>query len=469
MAKAPTEIAERGKIRDTDRRVIVVGGGLAGLACALRLSEENVATTLIERRPYAGGKTFSFVDPTSGVEIDNGQHLYLRCCTAYRSFVDRLGLSDQMLLQPRLHVPVLDPANGRRSAIAASPGWMPAPLHLGWSLLTFAHLGWREKVALGRAALPLWRMGANGRRQLDDLSFADWLRAHGQSERVINRFWDLIVLPTCNERSAEVSAQQAAMVFQVGLLDDAHSADIGLPRVGLSRIADAAVEAIEARGGEVRRATTVRSLEAEGAMVRRLTYADGSSDSVQAVVLALPPNAAERLLPEAWREREDLASLSAFEYSPIVNVHVHWDRPVMDEAFVAVLDPTLQYVFNRNRINVSLSEPGDGGQWLACSLSGAHETIGRAKQEVADETIESLRRAFREAREARVLHWNVVTEREATFRPSPGMARHRLGAETSIGNLFLAGAWTDTEWPATMESAVRSGETAAAAVIRRLR
>jgi squalene-associated FAD-dependent desaturase len=454
-------------MRDGNGRVVVVGGGLAGLACALRLAEGNVATTLVERRPYPGGKTFSFADTTSGIEIDNGQHLFLRCCTAYRSFIDRLGLSGQMMLQPHLRVPVLDPASGRRSEIAAKPNWMPAPLQLGWSLLRFVHLSWREKLGLGRAALPLWRMGASGRRKLDDGSFADWLRARGQSDRVIDRFWDLIVLPTCNDRSAAVSAQQAAMVFQVGLLDGAHNADIGLPRVGLSRIADAAVEAIEARSGEVRRATTVRALEPGPDGVSRVTFADGSSERVAAVVLAVPPNAAERLLPAAWREHEDLASLSAFEYSPIVNVHVHWDRTVMDDTFVAVLDPSLQYVFNRSRINSSLAEAGGDDQWLACSLSGAHDVVGRTKKEIAEETIEALRRAFPPARAAMVLHWNVVTEREATFRASPGTARHRLGAETSIDNLFLAGAWTDTEWPGTMESAVLSGEAAAAAVLRR--
>jgi squalene-associated FAD-dependent desaturase len=447
---------------------VVVGGGLAGLACALQLAEAQIATTLVERRPYTGGKTFSFVDPASGMELDNGQHVYLRCCTAYRSFVDRLGLGEQMMLQSRLRVPVLDSVSGRCSAIAATPGWMPAPLQLGWSLLRFAHLEWREKLALGRAILALWRMGTTGRRQIDDVSFADWLRAHGQSDRVIERFWDLIVLPTCNDRSTQVSAQQAAMVFQVGLLGDAHSADIGLARVGLSRIAEAAVSAIEASGGKVRRATTVRALESEGESVRAVVYADGSSDAVQAVVLALPPNAAERLLPESWRGREDLASLSAFEYSPIVNVHVHWDRAVMEETFVAVLDPALQYVFNRSRISASLSDSGGGDQWLACSLSGAREVVGRTKQDLAEQTIEALRRAFPIARAARVLHWSVVKEQEATFRPKPGMAKHRLGAETSVDNLFLAGAWTDTEWPPTMESAVRSGHAAATAVMRRL-
>ena len=136
--------------------------GWLGLACALRLVEESIATTLVERRPYVGGKTFSFVDPASGAELDNGQHLYLRCCTAYRSFIDHLGLGDEMMQQTQLHVPVLDPVSERLSAITAGPRWMPAPFHLGWSLLTFAHLGWREKAALGRAALPLWRMGAAG-------------------------------------------------------------------------------------------------------------------------------------------------------------------------------------------------------------------------------------------------------------------------------------------------------------------
>ena len=303
--------------------VVVVGGGLAGLTAALDLAEAGVATALVERRPFVGGKTYSFDD--GGVELDNGQHIYLRCCTAYLDLIERLGLSDCVRTQPRLRVPVLDPATGRMSPIAAAsiagvP--LPAPLHLSASILRYAHLSWREKLQLGRAVVPMLRMGAEGRRRLDGESFGAWLRARGQSPRVIDRFWDLIVLPTCNDGSDNVSARQAIMVFQVGLLWERRAAEIGFATVGLSRIADAALARFQEAGGRTLLGRAVRGLDHEGPHATGVRFTDGATVGAEAVVLALPPNQARPLLPDAWRAHPALASLEAFSYAPIVNVHV---------------------------------------------------------------------------------------------------------------------------------------------------
>ena len=439
--------------------VVVVGGGLAGLTCALDLAEIGLPTTLVEQRPFVGGKTFSFHDARSGQELDNGQHVYLRCCTAYIDLLERLGLTPLVRIQPRLRLPVIDPATGRRSDIASSPAWLPPPLNLSHSILRFAHLSLGEKLRLGRAVLPMLRLPPKARRRLDDQTFADWLRAHGQSRRVIARFWDLIVLPTCNDASDDVSAAQAIMVFQTGLLQDAHGADIGLARVGLSHIAEALLARLRARGGRVRLGRAVRSISSDGERVTGVEFANGEAIPAQALVLALPPNRARQVLPEAWRARPGLAPLAQFDYAPIVNVHLHWDRPLLDEDFVAVLDPDVQYVFNRSRTQ---GLNGDG-EWLDVSLSGAHAQAGQPRAAIAGAAIAGLRRAFPAARQAQVREWRVVKEMEATFRAAPGSAARRPGPATEIGNLTLAGAWTDTGWPATMESAVRSGHSAAAA------
>ena len=444
--------------RETD--VAVVGGGLAGLSAALDLAEAGRRVTLIERRPFTGGKTFSFTDPNSGAELDNGQHITLRCCTAYQALLDRIGLPNAVRYQPSLRVTVVDPATHVSSDIAAGPRGVPAPLHLGASLLRFAHLTWAEKARLGRAVLPLWRMGAAGRRRLDGISFGDWLRAHGQSSRMIDRFWDLIVLPTCNDRSDAVSAQQAIMVFQVGLLNDVHAAEIGVPTVGLSRVANAALERFRQAGGEALCGRAVAELTTDGDRATGVRFQDGSSVAAGNVVLALPPNRATAVLPPAWEVREPFRSFSAFEYSAIVNVHIEVDRPVLDEDFVAVLDPAVQYVFNRSRIHGWQGE----NEWLSISLSGATELASHSQQQILDAALDGLRRALLPARDASVLQARVVKETEATFRAAPGAAAQRPPARTPIGNLVLAGAWTDTEWPATMESAVRSGHTAAAAI-----
>ena len=453
----------------TPGRVVVVGGGLAGLTCALDLAEAGVATTLIEKRPFVGGKTFSFIDPASGVELDNGQHIYLRSCTAYIALLDRLGLSGEMRMQSRLRLPVLDPATGTVSTIASAPAWLPPPLNLGWSILRFAHLGLRDKLMLGRAVLALLRLSESARRDLDGETFDHWLRAQGQSQAVIDRFWDLIVLPTCNDASDAVSAAQAAYVFKIGLLEDAHGADIGVARVGLSRVADAALSRFRDAGGEALLGRGVRGLVEQDGRVGGVALGCETIPA-QAVVLALPPNRSLSLLPPAWRERDGLASLAAFQYSPIVNVHLHCDRPILNDEFVAVLDPDVQYVFNRSRVRHGArnTEP-DGSQWLDVSLSAAHAQASQPQVAIAEAAIAGLRRAFPAARDAEVRHWRVVKELEATFRPAPGLAAQRPGPRTGVDNLFLAGAWTDTQWPATMESAVRSGHLAAASCRRALK
>lgn len=443
--------------------MVVVGGGLAGLTAALDLAEAGAEPLLIERRPFVGGKTYSFVDRASGVELDNGQHVHLRCCTEYLALIDRLGLGDHVHMQPRLRVPVLDPAGGRRSVIGAGPTWAPPPLHLAPALLRYQLLGWRDKLRLGRAMFAIQRLGDTGRRQLDALSFGDWLRAHGQRNTIIKRFWDVVVLPTCNDASEHVSARQAIMVIQTALLRDAHAGDLGYATVGLSHIADAVLEAVRAGGGRARLGTAITGLDHEGDQVSGVLLPRGERIAARAVILALPPNRIAPLLPPAWRAHPALTALGELRYAPIVNVHVHLDQPVLDDEFVAVLDPTVQYVFNRSRIQ---SLPGPG-QWLTCSLSGAHDQNSQPREAVAAAAIAGLRRAFLDARTATVLRAHVVKEPEATFRPLPGVAVLRLGAETPYPNLFLAGAWTDTEWPATMESAVHSGHRAAQAWLAR--
>ncbi len=424
--------------------MVVCGGGLAGVAAACEAALLGADVTLVERRPFLGGKAFSFTDPEAGVEVDNGQHVYLGCCTAYIALLRLLGTLGLTELQPLLDAPVRDRA-GRTGALRASR--LPAPAHLGPSFLAYPHLSAREKAAAGRALLALAAVATRPPGGLDDVPFADWLADHGQSPGAIARFWDLIVLPTCNDRSARVSAALAAFVFHEGFFRTRTGSAIGWARVGLTELVDpAARRFLGARGGRVVSGRAAAEAGPDG-----VRLADGGHLDADAVVLALPPGRVSEAAPAALPEDPGLGA------SPIINVHVWYDRPVMDEPFTAVLDSPAQWVFNRT---VLAGLPGPG-QHLAVSVSGARDEVLQPKAELVEAFREELAVLFPRARSASVERVAVVKEPEATFAAAPGQARRRPGPESPVDNVYLAGAWTDTGWPATMEGAVRSGVRAA--------
>lgn len=428
------------------RRVVVCGGGLAGLAAACEASLLGAEVTLVERRPFLGGKAYSFVDDESGVEIDNGQHVFLGCCTAYIAFLTLIGADGDTTLQPALDAPVRDRA-GRSGALRASR--LPAPLHLGPSFVSYPLLSRAERAQATRALGALAVLRDAQRAELDEVTFAEWLIAHGQSPGAIERFWDLIVLPTCNDRSDRVSAALAAFVFQEGFFRSRSGAGIGWSRVGLTRLVDPpARRFLERRGARIVTGQGVAAVE-DG----RVALSGGEVLPADAVVLALPPERVREVCPAALPEDPGLGS------SPIVNVHVWFDRPVMDMLFVAVVDSQAQWVFNRTAM---AGLPGPG-QHLAVSMSGAREEVGKKKRVLVEEVSAELVHLFPAAEAAVVERAVCVKERDATFAAAPGQAPRRPGTRTPIDGVVLAGAWTDTGWPATMEGAVRSGMLAARA------
>jgi squalene-associated FAD-dependent desaturase len=431
-------------------KAIVVGGGLAGLAAALELTDGGASVTLLEARPRLGGATFSF--ERDGRVLDNGQHVALRCCTEYLAFLGRIGAADRLPVQRRLRVPVL--RAGKPAAQLARNG-LPAPLHMGSSLLRYGPLSLRERLSAIRAALALRRLDPDD-PSLDDRTFGDWLRAKGQSPRTIAALWDLICLPTVNLPADEASLAAAAKVFRTGLLDTADACDLGVPAVPLSELhAEPAAATLAAAGAEVRTSAPVRAVQRDGERLQ--VQLDDATLDADAVVVAVPHTAVAKLVPDGAVDAEALEQLGT---SPIVNVHVHYDRRVLDEPFAAVLDSPLQWLFDRTE-----SSGTTEGQLVAISLSHAVDESGRSVAELRERLLPELERVLPAAREATVLDVAVTHEPRATFRAAPGSRRLRPGATTSVPGLYLAGSWTDTGWPATMESAVRSGVAAARAAL----
>ncbi len=407
-------------------QALVVGAGLAGLAAALDLAKARVAVTLAERRAFPGGRSYSFADP-SGETVDNGQHVFLECCTAYRAFLDDVGASDLVSLQPRADVPFVDLRTGETTRLRES--WLPAPFHFLPSILRYKPLAWHDRRAILRAGRAMRREAGS-----DAESLGAWLRAHGQSDDAIRLFWDPAVVSILNERVDRVSAGQGIFVMKKGFFERKAAARVGLAEVPLAEIASRAVEKIRALGGVVEFNRKVDRLP-EGP-----------------VVSAVPAKAMLELIGPERALHPFFAPAAAMETSPIVNLHFFFDAPVEAPRFFACLGGRLQWVFTK-------------GARVTISQSAARDLVDRPSAELEREFLDELRKAIPGLKVPR--RCVVVREREATFVASPGAKSHRLPCATPFPDLFLAGEWTAGEWPSTMEAAVRSGKRAAAEVIRR--
>jgi squalene-associated FAD-dependent desaturase len=460
---------------DSQPHVVVVGGGLAGISAALACADAGAGVTLLEKRSRLGGLTWSFTH--DGLQVDNGQHVFLRCCTAYLDFLGRIGSAGDVELQERLDVTVLRAGPSRPGgpgswvppagvdAARLSRDRVPAPLHLARSLLRYGLISWADRARFGPAALALAHLDLDD-PALDQQTFEEWLRAHGQSEVVISALWDLICLPTVNLPARRASLAMAAKVFQTGLLTDSRAGDIGWSRVPLGALhGEKGALALRKAGVEVHLSDAVTAVRPVSEVTdgvagtpRFVVHTSQGELAADGVIVALPHYLIEDVLPSG--ALPDGIRPSELGSSPIVNVHVHFDRRVTDLRLAAALDSPAQWIFDR-----TVSSGAGQGQYLAVSISGADDYIGARPLDLGSDMVEALGALFPAAREAKVLKTLVTREHNATFRASPGSAQHRAPARTRAPGLAVAGAWTATGWPPTMEGAVRSGLAAARTVL----
>jgi protoporphyrinogen oxidase len=482
------------------RRVAVIGGGLAGITAALSLRDAGAAVTLLESRPRLGGAASSY--SRGGMMIDNGQHVFLRCCSSYQELLARLGVTDQVSIQDRFDVTVLTGTGNGSARLRRSS--LPSPLHLAGALAGYPLLSLAERARVGRAALA-FRLADPASPDLDRQRLGEWLAARGQDERARRRLWDLFIISALNIGGDDASVGLAATVIKTALLGQRDAADIGMAKVPLGRLHAEATAGLLARvGAEVRlgaraagierlpgggfrielsrgeagadgdASTSTTSAETASAETASAETASAETASTQtasiesagppasgapsmladAVVLAVPPGQATRLAASAGvAQAPDFEQLG---YSPIVNVHVIYDRKVMQLPFVAAVDSPVQWVFDKTKQSGLRA-----GQYLAVSLSAADDFVDMPTAALRQLFLPALEQLFPAAAGAGVTDFFVTRERRATFRQGPGSGALRPGAATSVPGLVLAGAWTDTGWPDTMEGAVRSGHNAA--------
>ena len=429
------------------KRVIVIGGGLAGLAAAAALGEAGFDVDLFEARGFLGGRATSYPLPPTGEAatandpevIDNCQHILLRCCVNLLDFYRRIGAEGRIRFHREFYF--IEPG-GRMSRLQA--GRLPAPLHFLGSFLRARYLSVKDKAALIRALIALQR--EYGRRgDLDRITILDWLKEKRQTPRAIDRFWRQVLVSAVNEDLDRMAARYGFQVFWLGFLARSDSYHMGVPAVPLG--------VLYSSDGWNRLPTVRLHLRAP---VARVLVAGGEVTGVETgghiqqadfYICCLPFENVRAVLPELELD------LTCFSHSPITGIHLWFDRPVSELPHATLLDGTIQWMFNKSQ-----------GRYLQLVVSASRDLLELGRQQIIDLAVAELAEYFPRVRDARLEKAHVVKEVRATFSPCPGLEPHRPGTRTVLRNLFLAGDWTGNGWPATMEGAVRSGYIAAEAV-----
>jgi squalene-associated FAD-dependent desaturase len=442
--------------------VAIAGGGLAGLAAGCALAEAGFRVSLFERRPYLGGRASSYQHPGTGEVVDNCQHVLLGCCTNLLDFYRRAGVEDKIRWYEKLTF--LEPG-GRVSEIA--PSFLPAPLHTAPAFLRAECLNFRDKLAISRAMAALAPSTPADRGG----SFLDWLKRHGQTPQAIERFWKTILVSALNEDLDQVSVPYAAQVVRESFLKSAAAGRMGIPTVPLTDLYSTAGDYVRARGGEIQFRASLESFQMEGFEVS--VTANGQEQKFDYLVLALPFDALGRVLPDAASAAPLAAALEQFSTSPITGIHLWFDRQISDLDHAVLLDRTIQWMFHKSRIiaarNQEMLSPGsqrNGGSYIELVVSSSRSLVEKSKTEIVEMAIKEAQEFFPHAPDAVLLKSTVIKEVHATYSPRPGVDQYRPKPQTAWPRVFLAGDWTATGWPATMEGAVRSGYLAAEAVAK---
>jgi|SRR5579872_1610505 len=502
------------------RSAIVIGGGVAGIAAACALADAGMRVELIEKRPMLGGRASSHIDPRTGELLDECQHGTMRCCTNLADLLERLGVHDQIRYFDALHF--LD-GDGRRSTIDSCG--LPAPLHTAPSFARFKSLSLGDKMAIGRAMVAMLRAAPGP--EWDRIDAAAWFARMRQPERAIARFWRPILVSACNEELGRISCTHAFKIFRDGFLANAQGYQFGVPRVPLGALyTEPAVRYIESRGGCVRLRTTVESLDfdAEG-RAAGITLHAGAALRADCVVSALQSDLLRAMLPAELRAASPYwVALDVIELSPIMGVHLWFDREIDCPPALAVLDRPIEWIFNKTAVfDLPYSSPAtspatsapprseasqpaitaanampaaspesaqsyrshpshrsympqahtapdqlpppSGGAYLSLVVSASRRWAGVAQETIVEAALADVRACLPEARCARLLRSRVIRWPKATFSPLPGVEALRPDQRSPVAGLYVAGEWTRTGWPSTMESAARSGYLAAERVL----
>jgi squalene-associated FAD-dependent desaturase len=432
------------------KRVIIIGGGFAGLAAGVELCERGHKVILLERRNHLGGRAYSFTNPATGDTVDNGQHLFMGCYFNTIAFLKKIGCLNKLKFQERTRIDFLDAKNGLDSFECPA---LPAPLHVLAGLFGLKGLTIGDKFRTFNLSSTL-----RGKTQSNGaLSVAQWLKKLKQSDNINERFWTPMVVATLNESPEAASAQMLIKVLQQAFGGGREASAIGISSVGLSDLyTDGAKDFIESRGGEIRTFAHVNKILVHDGKVTGVEFKNGEKLAADYVISTVPPNILREMLDEQLREKE-FAYLEKLKSSAIVSINLWFDRPLTDRKFIGLIGTELQWLFNKDAISAT----SKNSNHLALIISAANHYVPMTKHQLVEMALRDLHKLIPQSLEAKLLHSTIVKERDATISHTVESDTLRPAAQTSIANFILAGDWTDTGLPATIESAVLSGNIAA--------
>jgi squalene-associated FAD-dependent desaturase len=441
------------------KTVLIVGGGVAGIAAAAALCEAGFGVEIVEKRPFLGGRASSYVDRPSGARIDVCQHVTMRCCTNLGNLLHRLGVNDQ--IRYLTDIEFID-TQGRRSVIRSS--LLPAPLHTALSFLGFRSLSPRGKLSVAQGMLAILRAGP--RTSGDSADAATWMRSQNITEEAVRLFFEPVLVSACNESLDRIACEYALKVVRDGFLANRSGFHLGIPRVPLASLYTEPTVALLGRcSGRVRLRTTAAALEVGDDGVEGVQLVGGERLTADYYVSAVQHDLLGRLLPPSVSEgMAYFRALRDLDVSPIIGVHMWFGAPIAAPHALSLLGRQTDWVFNKT-LNLDM-EPGET-TYLSAVVSGDREMATMAPEDVLAQVLSDVRACLPETRSAPLLHYRVLKEHKATFSPVPGVDRLRPSQASPLSNLYVAGEWTDTGWPSTMESAARSGYLAAEAILAR--
>jgi zeta-carotene desaturase len=444
--------------------VLVIGGGLAGMSCAVVLAESGLRVRLLEKKPHLGGRATSYTLP-DGSEVDNCQHLTLGCCTNLADFFRRVGADRKIRTYDRLYL--MD----RRGSIATmKAGILPPPLHMAPSMMRFSALSTADKRGIARALMTVARAGGSP-AGIEGITMREWLERMQQTPEAIQRFWRVVLVSALDEELELAEARYGIDVFWKSFLANREGSMIGLPSVPLAELYEGCGSSIAAQGGQVKLRSGVREVRVQDGRFAGAVLEDGTEAAADVCVAAVAQDALPALMPRAMSEGEGpLAGLRELKTSPITSVHLWYDRPVMQGPYLALIDYTTQWIFNKTNLYEARNTNGSvnrtqGGQYLQIVISASYDLVPRSRQEIIDLCCGELAQILPSTRSAKLVKSTVIKEVRATFSPSPGVDGLRPAQLSGVAGLYFAGDFTRTGWPSTMEGAVRSGYLAAEAVL----